>query len=57
MMIHKHSANHFLPQQVPMGCTMVQDLSRLLSRSYPKLLREVGLSPRQGPAVPFGLNL
>lgn len=56
-MIHKHSADPFLPEQVPMGCTMVQDLSRLLSRSYPKLLREVGLSPRQGPAVPFGLNL
>lgn len=58
MMIHKHSAKPFLPEQVPMGCTSYGSGSQQAAEQVPSQTAERGWAqPQQGPAEPLGLYL
>lgn len=57
-MIHKHSANPFLPEQVPMGCPSYGSGSQQADEQVLSQIAERGWAqPQQGPAEPLGLNL
>lgn len=56
-MIHKHLANPFLPEQVPMGCPSYGSGSQQADEQVLSQTAERGWAqPQQGPAEPLGLN-
>lgn len=54
MMIHKHSANPFLPEQVPMGCPSHGSRSQQADEQVLSQTAERGWAqPQKGPAEPL----